>query len=370
MKRRWNKTIRVITGVLLIVSQVSFGSMLPVYAANPPDDTSLVQAITSAQNLTANDQQDYTEVAWTALQSKLQQAINVDQNPQATQEMVDAATAALQTAISKRWVTIDDTIVTKTEGNPLNQFYYYSPNSSWVRNKTDRMTYDNPNRTDQDYASITFVGTQIQLFAKKGDKEGAIAVSIDSGAETEVDEHNYDGTSLLNQLVYTSPDLQYKQHTLKVRCENKITGTGSNGSVNVDAVRIRQFDPAEPTGFYVSSSDVILTAGETINISAYVYDLAGNQLDLPLTWQSDDKNIATVNNGAITGVAAGQTVIRVSSNQLSATINVRVQTGTDQTAPGEVTGLKATAGYGQVTLNWVDPTDQDLQAIKITVDTA
>lgn len=70
----------------------------------------------------------------------------------------------------------------------------------------------------------------------------------------------------------------------------------------------------------VSKNEVSLSVGESINITANV------EPNVELKWTSDNETIASVNNGKITGIKNGKTVITVSTidNKASLTINVNV----------------------------------------------
>jgi hypothetical protein len=89
--------------------------------------------------------------------------------------------------------------------------------------------------TTNDFATISFSGTQIKYYTGERSNRGIAAVSIDGGTETNVD--LYAATDAGNVLVYTSPVLAAGTHTFKVR----VTGThdaNSSGTI----VCIDRFD--------------------------------------------------------------------------------------------------------------------------------
>ncbi|MFC5449803.1 glycoside hydrolase family 2 TIM barrel-domain containing protein [Paenibacillus aestuarii] len=265
------------------------------------DKTSLVQAITDAHNLDPND---FASSAWAVIQASLRQAASVNENSNATQELIDQATEALQSAMDTnlRWIRIEDSETTLTEGSPLHKFFYYSTNNSWVND--GQHTYDNPKRTANDYVTITFIGTEIELFSDSSRNEGLAKVSIDGGAEVDVDEY-YDiagSPGLTGRLVYTSPDLPYGPHTLKIRCANQSTGNSNNRSINVDYVKVRKFDPNDQT-----------PPGEVSNLTA-----APGDGQVTLNWTDPaDQDVKGINISEGTGSVNS---VRIQPGQQTVTI--------------------------------------------------
>lgn len=236
------------------------------------DKTALAAQISAAMKLKQND---YADDVWADLQAKLVQATTVNSDAQATQRMVDDATNALKADISKvLWVMVDDQPNATKEGT-LNRFYY-SPYTTgrWTVDAKVGQTYDGKSRTDQDYASLAFVGTGVGLYSTLKNTNGYIAVSIDGGEEKLVDLFDTSTTEIKGQLVYTSPELDYGQHTLKVRCANRVSeknNTGNNNaSVNVDYARIQQYKPSQansdPTVTWPTAS---ITYGQPLTTASF-----------------------------------------------------------------------------------------------------
>ena len=80
-----------------------------------------------------------------------------------------------------------------------------------------------------DYATITFTGTQIKYYAGERSNRGFAAISIDGGPETTVDEFASKDSG--DVLVFTSAILPAGVHTLKVR--NTGTKDSSSSGVNI-----------------------------------------------------------------------------------------------------------------------------------------
>ncbi len=87
--------------------------------------------------------------------------------------------------------------------------------------------YDQTNswdNTSNDYVTVEFRGSQLEFYGVKDPKHGIGAVSIDGGAETNID--FYSATRAGNQLMWTSPVLADGDHVFKLR----ITGTKNPSS--------------------------------------------------------------------------------------------------------------------------------------------
>ncbi len=112
--------------------------------------------------------------------------------------------------------------------------------------------------------------------------------------------------------------------------------------------------PASVAAVAVTPAARTLTVGETAQLSAAATDDAGDELaDRPVTWSSDNQQVATVSDqGVVTAVGEGGTVIRASSEGLlgMASITVRavpvasveVSPGTRTLQTGESVQLSAT----------------------------
>jgi len=80
---------------------------------------------------------------------------------------------------------------------------------------------------------------------------------------------------------------------------------------------------AEVNGIMVNTTSVRMAVGTTTQITAEVRP--SNATDKSVTWVSDDENVATVDeNGLITGVAEGETMVTVTSNQTGVSTVIKV----------------------------------------------
>jgi mannan endo-1,4-beta-mannosidase len=112
------------------------------------------------------------------------------------------------------------------ETNPV--VTYYNASQSW-------------DSTSNDSVSVAFTGTQIQFHGVTGPAHGIGAVSIDGGAETNVD--FYRSTKTGDVLLWTSPVLTYGSHTFTVRVTGSKNASSTGYTVPVDRVDIATTTP-------------------------------------------------------------------------------------------------------------------------------
>lgn len=103
-------------------------------------------------------------------------------------------------------------------------------------------------------------------------------------------------------------------------------GCGEGGGAPVDSSDPTGPEDPVPTRVSLSADEVTLKDGESIDLTATVYD----QNDRPmggaeLTWSSDNPDIATVEDGTITAQHPGTTEITATAGQASATAVVTVE---------------------------------------------
>ncbi|NOV03706.1 beta-galactosidase [Paenibacillus planticolens] len=94
-----------------------------VYKLSLVNKTALNALIATAQSLNSNS---YTPASWTSLQNALTSAVNVNKNANATQDQVDAAASALQTAVTGLQVLAGATLTgsgTANSGQPVTLTY-------------------------------------------------------------------------------------------------------------------------------------------------------------------------------------------------------------------------------------------------------
>lgn len=131
------------------------------------------------------------------------------------------------------WTYYNDSLT----GSGLNQFNFagtwYSENNSNCSGGTVR--YSN---IANDYVTFQFNGIQIKWYSDPGENRGIAAVSIDNGAESNIDLYNDART--WNQAVWTSPVLSSGTHTLKIRVTGNKNSSSSDNWILVDGIEVLQ----------------------------------------------------------------------------------------------------------------------------------
>ena len=81
------------------------------------------------------------------------------------------------------------------------------------------------------------------------------------------------------------------------------------------------------TTIKLSKSSVTLNAGKSTTIKATV---SPKDMQNELVWESEDESVATIENGKITAVAGGSTVVKASVDDISRNIKVSVKQATSK----------------------------------------
>ncbi len=155
--------------------------------------------------------------------------------------------------------TVDDA----TTGTGQNQFEYVGTwNSATGTGKYNGS--DHYSNTTNSYYQVDFNGTQIKLYGTKDVHHGIAAVSIDGGAEVDVD--LYASSRADNTLIWTSPTLSSGSHTVKVR----VKGTKNSSS----------------SGFYLTADRVVVSTATVTTIDDATTGTGQNQFEYVGTWNS------------------------------------------------------------------------------------
>ena len=174
---------------------------------------------------------------------------------------------------------------------------------------------------------------------------------------------------------YTITGVPAGTYTIEAALTGYTTGTITEFTVsaNVSGKDITLQKITGPT--YTVSGTISLSGGGSAEGASLQLKRGDSNTGSPVSAGSDG-------GYTITGVPAGTYTIEVSltgyttgtiaeftvSNALVTGKDLTLQKNDDTTAPAKVSGLSGTAGDGQVTLTWTDPTDTDLDHIEITWD--
>lgn len=156
-------------------------------------------------------------------------------------------------------LNLDDSVT----GTGINQFEY---SGSW-NTSTGTGKYnggDHYSLTTNSYYQVDFTGNQVKLYGSKDAHHGIAAVSIDGGAEVDVD--FYGATRSDNALLWTSPVLSLGNHTIKVR----VKGTKH----------------ANSTGYVVTADRVAISPGTVKTLNDASTGTGLNQFEYAGTWST------------------------------------------------------------------------------------
>lgn len=153
-------------------------------------------------------------------------------------------------------------------------------------------------------ASLTFVGTGIEVITCTNHDRGKIEVLIDGKSYGEVD--TYSAQTKRQQTIFTKKDLSEKpeKHTITLKVLNKSSqGEGKSTKVELDAFNVLDSTTVKPSSVKVATVSGITTVGKansTVQMKAEV--LPKDAKDKSVTWSSSDNSIATVDEKGVVTV--------------------------------------------------------------------
>lgn len=134
---------------------------------------------------------------------------------------------------------IDNIIDDQTYGTDLNQFNYNG--SNWTNATNVVGCHDltlSFNKTTDEYVTVKFYGTQIEVYGVGDSCNGYVSLSIDGGSEVDID--TYTSTRTTGVLFWTSPTLQEGEHTLKIRVKGTHNSNSTDDWIQIDALVVDQ----------------------------------------------------------------------------------------------------------------------------------
>lgn len=257
--------------------------------------------------------------------------------------------------------TIIDDMVT---GTGTNQFNYVSRGWSHCSNCGTTL-YDQTNswdNTTNDYVTVAFTGTQAKFYGVQDTLHGIGAVSIDGGAETNID--FYASKRVGDVLLWTSPVLNAGSHVFKLR----VTGTKNPSSTNYFAVPDRldvlnATGPAAPTGLTAVAENNSIALSWTASAGAQSYNVyrgtsSGAEQGAPIgtstTTTYTDNSVAAGPTYYYTVAAVTSSGTSGPSNEASATLGI-----------GTLANGTYTVTNSAGTLVWDDPSWSSSQGTNV-----
>ena len=157
-------------------------------------------------------------------------------------------------------------------------------------------------------ASVSFMGSKVELYSAKASHHGIVAVSIDNGPETNVD--LYSATRQNFALVFASGNLSQGPHTIKMRVTGSKNPVATGTYAILDYVAIHTGGSTSITGVAVAPATLNLAVNGTAQLTKTISpSSASNQ---SVTWTSSNASVATVStDGLVTAKGSGSAIITV-----------------------------------------------------------
>ena len=144
-----------------------------------------------------------------------------------------------------------------------------------------------------DSFEMKFIGDKVEMWATKAPGHGVYTFTIDG---EEVGTGSATNSSRVNQqLIYTTPELEYGEHTLKVEL------VGQSGmAIQLDYLKVYH-DELAPTSISLNKTDAVLLPEGTMTLEAST--APWNASASKIEWSSSDETVATVEDGEVTAKA-------------------------------------------------------------------
>lgn len=172
---------------------------------------------------------------------------------------------------------------------------------------------ENPVGTET--ATLTFVGTGIEVVVCTNHDRGYYEVIIDGESQGTVD--TYSSSTVRQKTIYTKDNLDYGKHTIVLRATGEKNASSSKAKVELDAFNVLDNTVKKPESLTVTSKSGMTTVGKansTLQMQANV--TPDDASDKSVTWAVSNDALAEIDeNGLLTVKEANGTVtITATSN--------------------------------------------------------
>lgn len=199
-------------------------------------------------------------------------------------------------------------------GDGLDQFKFYGPwsTSTGIANLHNGDEHWSSSgswagKPENVYYTVKFEGEQLKLVGIKAPNHGIYAVSVDGGAEVEVDA--YASSRQFKQVLYDTGKLKSGQHTIKVRATGKKTGTAPDMQIDYAEVT---FKVVPVTGIVMNNAPTSITEGDIVQMNASVEP--GNATNKKVLWSTSDVTLAQVDaKGKLKALNSGKVSVTATS---------------------------------------------------------
>lgn len=184
------------------------------------------------------------------------------------------------------------------------------------------------NPVGNETATLTFVGTGIELITCTNHDRGKLEITIDGVVQGEVD--TYSPSTVRQKTIYSKNDLEYGKHTIVVRATNTKSDLASRTKVEIDAFKVLDSKSQRPTEILVSSkSGITNISKENSSVQMVATVLPSEISNKEVTWSVSDSNIATIDEDGIltTKNVNGNVIVTATSKEdtsISGSITIKV----------------------------------------------
>lgn len=174
-------------------------------------------------------------------------------------------------------------------------------------------------------ATLTFVGTGIEVISCTNYDRGELEIIIDGVSQGKVS--TYSSTAKRQEVVYSNEDLEYGKHTIVVKATNTKVDAASKTKVEFDAFKVLDTSSVKPTSVSVRTKSGITTISkENSSVQMVATVLPSEVRNKEVTWSVNDSNIATIDeNGLLT------------TKNINGTVTVTATSKEDDSVSGSIT---------------------------------
>lgn len=170
-------------------------------------------------------------------------------------------------------------------------------------------------------ATLTFVGTGIEVITCTNADRGKFEISIDGKVIGEVD--TYSPSTVRQVTIFSKDDLEYGKHTITVRATNTKSEAARKTKVELDAFKVLDSTKQKPTSVSVGTKSGITTISkENSSVQMVATVLPSEVSNKEVTWSVNDSNIATIDeNGVLTTKNVNGTVKVTATSKEDASVS-------------------------------------------------
>ena len=177
-------------------------------------------------------------------------------------------------------------------------------------------------------ATLTFVGTGIEVITCTNADRGKFEISIDGKVIGEVD--TYSPSTVRKVTIFSKDDLEYGKHTITVRATNTKSEAARKTKVELDAFKVLDSTSQKPTSVSVGTKSGITTISkENSSVQMVATVLPSEISNKEVTWSVNDSTIATIDENVVltTKKVNGTVTVTATSKEdasISGSIDIKV----------------------------------------------